>query len=59
MTTHDRDIARLMLQVERGKLTLRHLTVMARETKIVLDLRSAELRRARAVIAAKKAKKKR
>ena len=59
MTTHDRAIARLMLQIERGKLTIRQLTALKEETQNVLDLRSAELRTARAVIAAKKAKKKR
>ena len=59
MITSERAIRRLMLQIERGKLTVRQLTAMARQTKIVLDLRSAELRTARAVIAAKDAKKKR
>lgn len=59
MTTNDRAIARLTLQIERGKLTVRQLTSMAQQTKNVLDLRRGELRAARAMAVMKKAKKKR
>jgi len=59
MPTNARAIARLMLLIERGASTVRHLTAMASETKNVLDQRRGELRAAREVVFVRKAKKKR
>lgn len=59
MAINDRAIARLMLQIERGETTLRQLSGMALEIKSVVDVRRGELRAARAIVAARKAKKKR
>ena len=59
MAINDRAIARLMLQIERGETTFRQLSGMALEIKSVVDVRRGELRAARAIVAAKKPKKKR
>jgi hypothetical protein len=58
MATNDRAISRLILQIERGETTLRHLSGMAFEIKSVVDVRRGELRAVRAIVAARKAKKK-
>ena len=58
MATNHRAISRLILQIERGESTLRHLSGIAVEIKSVVDVRRGELRAARAIVAARKAKKK-